>query len=654
MPGFIDSAGGTIYRKFTSRTTTGAPTVLAGTPAVSVYKNNSTTQSTTGVTLSVDFDGVVGLNLVTVDTSADGTFYANGSHFDLIITTGTVGGTSVVGEVVGSFDLAATVPADIQTIKTQAVTAAAGVTFPTSIASPTNITAGTITTVGTTTTLTNLPAITAGWLTAAGIAASALNGKGDWNIGKTGYALTQTFPTNFSSMSITAGGIVKADLDTIKTQTVTCAGGVTIPAATLASTTNITAATGVVLSGVTHTGAIIPTVTTLTNLPAITTDWLTGTGVAASAVTKIQAGLATPTNITAATGVTLAAVTHTGATIPAVSTTTTTMYLTYNPSKYMNGVVWIGPIANTNTASYTDGIMSNPVSTIAAAKTIADALKIYRFWIQPGTTITLLAAYNGYVFTGANWTLETSGSQSVGSSTIDSAINVTGTYAGAAYWTNCGFGATVTLSASNFDRCEFGGTQTLGVGSYDFVDCASSAVGTAVPIFDCATPGSAQSLSFRRWSGGITFSNINANTTITIDMVSGGVVTLGGADGNVQIRGAVASVVDNRTGSPTLGQTAALNNAGVSSAVLDAFATASDSVQASPAPSTTQFAGSSSLNSGDSWYVGSVLVFTSGALDGLARKITSYTGSTRLVTVTTAWPAAPTAGDTFRILGRID
>lgn len=42
----------------------------------------------------------------------------------------------------------------------------------------------------TTTTLTNLPAITNNWLTAAGIAASALNGKGDWNIGKTGYALS--------------------------------------------------------------------------------------------------------------------------------------------------------------------------------------------------------------------------------------------------------------------------------------------------------------------------------------------------------------------------------------------------------------------------------------------------------------------------------
>jgi hypothetical protein len=59
-------------------------------------------------------------------------------------------------------------------------------TFPTTVASTTNITAGTITT---TTNLTNLPSIPSNWLTAAGIAASALNGKGDWNVGKTGYAL---------------------------------------------------------------------------------------------------------------------------------------------------------------------------------------------------------------------------------------------------------------------------------------------------------------------------------------------------------------------------------------------------------------------------------------------------------------------------------
>jgi hypothetical protein len=58
-------------------------------------------------------------------------------------------------------------------------------------------------TIATVTNLTNLPTMPANWLTAAGIEASALDGKGDWNIGKTGYALTQAFPSNFADMSIT-------------------------------------------------------------------------------------------------------------------------------------------------------------------------------------------------------------------------------------------------------------------------------------------------------------------------------------------------------------------------------------------------------------------------------------------------------------------
>jgi hypothetical protein len=90
-----------VHGKFTTyRPSTGAPFTLAGTPALSVYKDNSTTQSTTGVTLTADFDSVTGLHHYTIDTSADGTFYAAGSFFDVVITTGTVDSISAVGTVV--------------------------------------------------------------------------------------------------------------------------------------------------------------------------------------------------------------------------------------------------------------------------------------------------------------------------------------------------------------------------------------------------------------------------------------------------------------------------------------------------------------------------------------------------------------------------
>lgn len=98
-------ASAIIYGKFTTVQSTGAPFTLAGTPALSVYKDNSTTQSTTGVTLSVDFDSVTGLNHFTIDTSADGTFYSAGSFFDIVITTGTVNSISVVGYTVGQFTI---------------------------------------------------------------------------------------------------------------------------------------------------------------------------------------------------------------------------------------------------------------------------------------------------------------------------------------------------------------------------------------------------------------------------------------------------------------------------------------------------------------------------------------------------------------------
>lgn len=95
----------TFFMFFTTRAfATGIPTVLAGTPVVSAYEDNSITQITAGITLGVDHDGVVGLNLLTlVATGANG--FEAGKDYSMVITTGTVGGVSVVGEVVGEFSL---------------------------------------------------------------------------------------------------------------------------------------------------------------------------------------------------------------------------------------------------------------------------------------------------------------------------------------------------------------------------------------------------------------------------------------------------------------------------------------------------------------------------------------------------------------------
>lgn len=236
-----------IYGKFIScRADTGAPATLTS-GALSVYKDNSTTQSTSGVTFSGDFDSVTGLNHFTIDTSSDGTFYSTGSFFDIIVTTGTVNSVSAVGSCVGQFTIcktsalrpttalrkldvsaggeagldwanvgspttslaltgttiAVTQKVDVDTIKTNPVVNGGTITFPTTatLASTTNITAGTITTA---TNLTNAP--TAGDLTATMKTSVTTAATAATPVAASISGIT--FPTNFASLVITSGGRV--------------------------------------------------------------------------------------------------------------------------------------------------------------------------------------------------------------------------------------------------------------------------------------------------------------------------------------------------------------------------------------------------------------------------------------------------------------
>lgn len=209
--------GTTFDLKFTTRRfTTGVPFTLAGSPAVVAYPDNSTTEITAGITLSVDFDSRTGLNNVRV-VATSGNGYAAGSNYSLVISSGTVDSVSVVGEVIGEFSLEAQSPlrptttgrtldvtatggagidwsnveaptttlnlsgttiattqkVDVETIKTNPVVNAGTITFPTTatLASTTNITAGTVTTA---TNVTTVNGLAANVITATSIQADAI------------------------------------------------------------------------------------------------------------------------------------------------------------------------------------------------------------------------------------------------------------------------------------------------------------------------------------------------------------------------------------------------------------------------------------------------------------------------------------------------
>jgi hypothetical protein len=98
------AAGVTVRGTFQTRfKDTGAPITLADSPALAVYKDGDTTEATTGVALTVDFDSRTGHHLYAITTTD--AFYATGSDYRIVLTAGTVDGESVVGVEVGSFSI---------------------------------------------------------------------------------------------------------------------------------------------------------------------------------------------------------------------------------------------------------------------------------------------------------------------------------------------------------------------------------------------------------------------------------------------------------------------------------------------------------------------------------------------------------------------
>ncbi len=138
---------------------------MSALPNTACTTNASLLTSGTGTDQVSVTSGQVDLGKILGTTSAGAVGYVgvDWAHVNAPTTTVNLSGTTI----------AVTQKVDVDTIKTNPVVNGGTITFPTgaTLASTTNITAGTITTA---TNLTNLPAITADWLTGTGVAASAV------------------------------------------------------------------------------------------------------------------------------------------------------------------------------------------------------------------------------------------------------------------------------------------------------------------------------------------------------------------------------------------------------------------------------------------------------------------------------------------------
>jgi hypothetical protein len=243
-------------------------------------------------------------------------------------------------------------------------------------------------------------------------------------------------------------------------------------------------------------------------------NWLTATG------------FATPTNITA-------------------GTITTATNLTNNHAKYMHGAVWIDSVNGAaGTTAWTNGIMTNPVTTLTDAKNIGDGLKIRRYWIQAGSNLTLAAAFVGYVFTGKGYILALGG-QDISKAQIEGVEGLSGTgicTTGEAVINDCHVVA-VTIGEADFNRCHLNGqiTQSQATVPYLYHSCVG--IGNLAKIIFAAAN---QSAVVAKWSGSLIIAGMVSTNTLFID--GNGEVTIDNTNntGTVYISGNI-TLINNGT-----------------------------------------------------------------------------------------------------------
>lgn len=95
---------GTVNFKFTTRNINSVPATFSG-GSLTIYKDSGTTNTNSGVTLTTDLNGLTGFNNVNISLASNINFYSTGSDYHIVVLSGSVSGTSVVGELIECFSI---------------------------------------------------------------------------------------------------------------------------------------------------------------------------------------------------------------------------------------------------------------------------------------------------------------------------------------------------------------------------------------------------------------------------------------------------------------------------------------------------------------------------------------------------------------------
>jgi len=243
---------------------------------------------------------------------------------------------------------------------------------------------------------------------------------------------------------------------------------------------------------------------------------------------------------------------------------------------YANGSVWVDTnLSNTNTESYVDGTADNPVSTWAAALTIAGNMNMKNFNLINGSSVTMTGSCDNYTFLGSDYNLALGGQSFENTHIQDGHISGTGTSgSGELHIINSSIGD-CTLGKFQFRNCGLEGTITIGSADYSVMDSCFAADDSGNPP-EIDFDDNAATVCLRNYNGGIKIKNMAAGSKFTIQ--GNGKVTIDStcdSGGTIGINGNITKT-DNVSGgfSGTLTEDARIDVTQIENAVWDA--TASD------------------------------------------------------------------------------
>lgn len=253
---------------------------------------------------------------------------------------------------------------------------------------------------------------------------------------------------------------------------------------------------------------------------------------------------------------------------------------------HFDTLIYIGPrglgiyldstTGNTNTVLGVDGTAKNAVSTLVAARTLADALGHHRYYLINkstflGATVDLGATHLGWEFIGIAHqnSIGFGGQQLTGSYfenlDVEGALHASG---GHIMFQRCVFGDVTSNFAGHAYESILGGTITMKVArDVYFVDCASAVAGNVTPTIDLS--GGSSIVQIRNYSGGIRLLSGSNNDTVSVETDGQIIISANNTSLVITARG-MASITDSGT-TTVLTQDAVWNRGSVDTVFIPAM-----------------------------------------------------------------------------------